>query len=157
MNDYDDILVALRRITRAIHLHSKRLVRDTGLTAPQLIIMQSIHREGQTSASALAKQVALSQATVTTILDRLCRAGLVERRRSDADRRVVHIVLTETGRTKVESAPELFQAEFLRKFRQLELWERHMLTASLERIAVMMDAESLDASPILEVGEIDAD
>lgn len=118
--------------------------------------MQTVCREGQTSASALAKQVALSQATVTTILDRLCRAGLVERRRSDADRRVVHILLTDEGRARVEAAPELLQAEFLRKFRELEGWERHMLTASLERIASMMDAGSLDASPILEVGEIDA-
>lgn len=154
MNDYDDILVALRRITRAIHLQSKRLVRETGLTAPQLIVMQAMQRHGQTSASTVAKEVALSQATVTTILDRLGRAGLIQRTRSDADRRVVHIQLTDEGRARLACAPELLQAEFLRKFRELQAWERHQLTASLQRIAAMMDADALDASPILEVGDI---
>lgn len=156
MNDYDAIIVALRRITRAIHLHSKRLVRTSGLTAPQLIIMQTIQREGQTSASMLAKKVALSQATVTTILDRLERGGLIERRRSESDKRVVHVHLTAAGAEKLDIAPELLQAGFLREFRKLEDWERHMLTASLERIAAMMDAGDLDASPILDVGELDS-
>ncbi|MFT5012030.1 MAG: hypothetical protein ACI9HA_000679, partial [Dinoroseobacter sp.] len=37
MKDYDEILVALRQITRAIDLYSKRLQRDTGLTTSQLL------------------------------------------------------------------------------------------------------------------------
>jgi len=157
MTDHDDILIALRRITRAIDLQSKRLMKKTGLTAPQLVVMQSLRREGQMSPSALAKTVSLSQATITTILDRLVKQGLVRRDRSASDKRVVLACLTDEGLNAAAAAPELLQAGFLREFRKLQDWERGMLIASLQRIAEMMDAEDLDASPILETGEIEPD
>jgi hypothetical protein len=55
---------------------------------------------------------------------------------------------------KLEGAPEPLQAEFLRNFRKLEHWEQHMLKSSLLRIAQMMDAENIDAAPILQAGEL---
>lgn len=154
MTDHDDILIALRRITRAIDLQSKRLMKKTGLTAPQLVVMQTLRREGQLSPTALARAVSLSQATITTILDRLVKQGFVRRDRSDADKRVVLACLTDEGLSAATAAPELLQSGFLREFRKLQDWERGMLIASLQRIAEMMDAEDLDASPILETGEI---
>lgn len=154
MSDYDDILIALRRITRAIDLQSKNLVRMTGLTAPQLLVLQVIRREGRAKPSTIAKEILISQATVTTIVDRLEKAGLVLRERSTTDRRVVDVVLTQAGAEKLLEAPELLQAGFLREFRKLQDWEKTLLTSSLQRIASMMDAEELDAAPILEVGEL---
>ena len=147
--DHDEILIALRRITRAIDLRSKDLLKKTGLTAPQLAVLQALRRQGALSGRAVAEAVSLSQPTVTSILDRLERDGLVVRQRSEADRRVVHVRLTESGRERVGAAPELLQAGFLREYRRLDDWERHMLIAALQRIAEMMDAQDLDASPIL--------
>ncbi|WP_321396140.1 MarR family transcriptional regulator [Emcibacter sp.] len=154
MTDYDDILVSIRRIIRAIDLQSKQLVKTTGLTAPQLVVMQTLRKEGKLSPSNIARNVALSQATITSILDRLEKAGLVRRTRSEEDRRIVDVCLTEEGRKRLEEAPELLQSGFLRQYRKLESWERQMLVSSLQRVAAMMDAEELDASPILEVGEL---
>lgn len=157
MADYDDILIALRRITRAIDLHSKNLVRSSGMTSPQILVLQSVRRHGKAKPSLIAKDILLSQATVTSILDRLEKSELVTRERSNEDRRIVEIVLTEKGSQKLLAAPELLQSGFLREFRKLDDWERTQLTASLQRIASMMDAEDLDAAPILEVGDIQAD
>lgn len=154
MTDYDEILIALRRITRAIDIHSKRLVKRSGLTAPQLVVIQALRKDGEMAPSAIARAVSLSQATVTSILDRLERAGLISRRRSDSDRRVVLVGLTPDGLEKAGAAPELFQAGFIREFQKLEPWEQHMLIASLQRVAELMDAEEIDASPILEIGEL---
>lgn len=155
MSDHDNILIALRRITRAIDLQSKKLVKKSGLTAPQLVVMQALRKDGQMSPSALAKTVSLSQATITTILDRLVKQGLVRRDRSETDKRVILACLTDQGLATAQAAPELLQAGFLREFRKLQDWERGMLIAALQRIAEMMDAEDLDASPILETGELE--
>jgi DNA-binding MarR family transcriptional regulator len=155
MTDHDDILIALRRITRAIDLQSKKLMKTTGLTAPQLVIMQTLRREGQMSPSAIAKTVSLSQATITSILDRLVKRDYVLRERSGTDKRIILASLTDKGAEAAAVAPELLQSGFLREFRKLQDWEGSMLIASLQRIAEMMDAEDLDASPILETGEID--
>ena len=154
MKDYDEILVSLRRIMRAADLHSQKLMKESGLTAPQLLVMQAIEKEGSPSTSTLARSIAVSQATMTRIIDRLERGGLVRREKASADKRVVNISLTDAGRTKLESAPEPLQEEFLREFRKLEDWERQMLKSSLLRIAKMMDAEDIDAAPILQTGAI---
>ena len=154
MKDYDEILISLRRIMRAADLHSQKLMKESGLTAPQLLVMQAIEKEGRPSTSTLARHIAVSQATMTRIVDRLERAELVKREKSTTDKRVVHVGLTEAGRKKLGSAPEPLQAEFLREFRKLDDWEQQMLKSSLLRIAKMMDAEDIDAAPILQAGDI---
>lgn len=154
MKDYDEILVSLRKIMRAADLHSQRLIKESGLTSPQLLVMQAIEKEGVPSTSTLARRISVSQATMTRIVDRLERAGLVRREKSTQDKRVVNVQLTEAGRAKLAQAPEPLQAEFLRRFRELEDWEQQMLKSSLLRIAKMMDAEDLDVAPILQAGAI---
>ncbi|MFT5562380.1 MAG: DNA-binding MarR family transcriptional regulator, partial [Litorivivens sp.] len=72
----------------------------------------------------------------------------------DADKRSVWLAVTAEGLEKIETSPEILQSEFLAKYRKLETWERQMLVASLSRIASMMNAEGIDASPILTSGEI---
>ena len=154
MKDYDEILISLRRIMRAADLHSQKLMKESGLTAPQLLVMQAIEKEGKPSTSTLARHIAVSQATMTRIIDRLERAGLAKREKSRADKRVVNVCLTESGYDKLKQAPEPLQAEFLRRFRDLEEWEQQMLKSSLLRVAKMMDAEGLDVAPILQAGAI---
>lgn len=153
MNDHDEILIALRRIIRAVDLRSKTLVKETGLTAPQLVVMQALARGGATKPSALSRTVSLSQPTVTAILERLTAAGLVKRDKSDTDRRAVLAELTEAGVQAAANSPQLLQAGFIEAFHELPSWERHMLIASLQRIAALMNAEAIDASPILDAGE----
>ena len=157
MKDYDEVLVSLRRITRAIDLHSKRLQRETGLTTSQLLVMEAINRLGITTPSSIAREIVLSQATVTSLLDRLEKNDLITRSRDEVDKRQVAVRLTERGSGMVEDAPELLQSGFLKQYRNLPDWQRNMLVASLQHIAYMMDAQELDASPILDTGELQPD
>ncbi len=154
MSTYQDVLIALRKITRAIDLHSKQLSRHSGLTAPQLLVLREVETLGHGKPSVVAKNVHLSQATVTSIIDRLEKAGLLTRARSQTDRRAVDLTLTEAGRAKLENAPELLQSGFIEQFSKLEDWERSQMVASLQRLAAMMNARDIDAAPILQIGEI---
>jgi DNA-binding MarR family transcriptional regulator len=149
MKDYEELLIALRRMTRAIDLHSKKLQRETGLTTSQLLVLQAAVKLERPSPSNIAKKVHLSQATVTNLIDRLERNKLLLRHKSTADKRVVEVYLTDGGKQAIERAPEPLQAGFLREFRKLQRWEQHQLVGSMQRIAVLMDAEDIDASPIL--------
>lgn len=151
----DEVLVSLRRVIRATDLHSKRLAKTSGLTAPQLLLLQAIRNKGESTIGALAKDVNLSQATVTTILDRLEKRALVLRERSQEDKRKVYAYLTERGEEVLKSAPQPLQDQFTRQFNNLKEWEQTMMIATLQRIAEMMDASHIDASPVLDVGTID--
>lgn len=145
----DRIVAAIRRIIRAVDVHSRKLVDEFGLTGPQLATLQEATRLGPVSPGALARSVHLSAATMTGILARLEKRGLVARARGTADRRRVEVTVTDAGREAIARAPSLLQERFLRELAALEDWERHMMLASLQRIASMMDAEDLDAAPHL--------
>jgi DNA-binding MarR family transcriptional regulator len=150
----DDVLIAIRRVIRATDLQSKRLVKTTGLTTPQLLILQTIHANNDLNIGQIARHISLSQATVTTIIDRLESRQLIARTRSSSDRRKVHLTLTETGLHVLNSAPPALQEQFISQFSHLKTWEQHMITAALQRVAEMMDATNIDAAPFLEVGAL---
>ena len=154
MSSYDQVLVALRRVIRATDLHSKRLSKHAGLTGPQLLIMRTIRDLGEVTIGTIAEQVSLSQATVTTILDRLEHRELVYRVRSTRDKRKVHAHLTEKGEDILARAPNPLQEDFIEKFQSLEEWEQTMILSSLQRVANMMNADDIDASPVLTVGSM---
>ena len=134
---------------------AKRLVKTAGLTAPQLLLMQGIRDTGNVTVGELARQVNLSQATVTTIIDRMENRELVYRQRSEVDKRKVYVYLTPKGSALLHNAPTPLQHQFVAQYLQLEEWEQNMILSSLQRVAKMMDAESIDASPVLDVGALD--
>ena len=98
---------------------------------------------------ALSRAVSLSQPTTTGILARLERAGLVRRERSETDRRSVLCTVTPQGAQVLRDAPSLLQDRFRRELSRLEEWERSQMLATLQRIAFLMDAETLQAAPVL--------
>lgn len=151
----EEVLVSLRRIIRVTDMHSKKLLRASGLTAPQLLILQCLHERNVTSPGQIAKDVGLTQATVTTILDRLEKRGLISRHRSEQDKRRVFVELTSAGLKTVLSAPTPLQDSFIDKFDQLEEWEQTYITSALQRVALMMNADHIDASPLLDIGAVD--
>ncbi|MCW8125704.1 MarR family winged helix-turn-helix transcriptional regulator [Microbulbifer halophilus] len=155
MDKIEEVLTTLRRLIRATDLHSKQLVKTAGLTAPQLLLLQAIREKGQVTIGALAREISLSQATVTTILDRLEKRGMVYRERSSQDKRKVHAYLTDKGMDIIRDAPTPLQEHFVRQFRDLREWEQSMIISSLQRVALMMDAEHIDASPVLDIGDLD--
>ena len=149
------VLIALRRVTRAVDLHSKHLMKTSGLTAPQMLILQTLRDHGDAIISDIAKQVSLSQATVTSIIDRLEKRQLVVRERSSQDKRKVFACLTDEGAEIIRNAPPPLQEYFKRQFRDLQDWEQMQIISSLQRVAQMMDAQHIDAAPLLDVGAID--
>lgn len=154
MEKHEEVLISIRQIIRAIDLHSKKLSKESGLTGPQLILMRSIRELGEVTIRQLSDHTNMSQATATTILDRLERNGLVQRVRSNKDKRKVHAHLTEKGSLLLKDAPTPLQQSFITKFQHLEEWEQSLLLSSVQRISSMMNAEEYDVAPVLEIGSI---
>jgi len=151
MEKYEELLISIRKVIRAIDLHSKQLIKLSGLTGPQLLIMREISGTEGVTASKIAKAINLSAATVTNILDRLESRKLIQRVRSLEDKRRVSLFLTEAGKNCLIDAPKPLQEHFIQKFCHLEDWEQSQLLSSMQRIAIMMDADDLDAAPVLEI------
>jgi DNA-binding MarR family transcriptional regulator len=150
------VLASLRRIIRAIDLHSRDLVQKYGLTGPQLVVLKELMESSPQTVSRLASAVSLSQATVTGILDRLERKRMVERVRDSSDKRRVIVSPTATAEVALAGAPPLLQEHFTRAFDRLPEWERTQILSSLQRIVALMEADDVEAGPILITGPVDA-
>lgn len=148
------ILQSLRRIIRAVDLHSRKLSTQYKITGPQLSCLLVVNDRGPVTVSSLARAVHLSPSTIVGILDRLEQKGLVLRQRSSQDRRVVNLEITEDGRRLVRSAPSLLQETLSRAVQDLPEEEQIAITVALEKIVVLMEAEDIDASPVLETGAL---
>ena len=144
-----EMLVSLRKITQAISLHSRDLSRRYGLTGPQLIILSEIANHETLSVTELARSISLSQATVTDILNRLEKRGLIERGKDSVDRRRVMIRITDQCRETLARAPSLLQEEFVERYADLPEWEQLMILSALKRVVELMAAGKIEAAPFL--------
>jgi ribosomal-protein-alanine N-acetyltransferase len=145
----DQVLVSLRRIVRSIDLYSKKLEQTHRLTIPQVVLLREIQGHERLALGELAKLANLSNATVTGIIDRLESRKLVRRVRGDSDRRHVYVEILPDGANMLQAMPPLLQEDFVRKIQELGKWEQAQILSSLERVASLMSAEEIDASPIL--------
>ena len=150
---WQEVLVELRRIIRATDLQSKRMVKACGLTIPQIVVLRAIADLGDVTVRRVSEHVSLSQATVTTILNRLESRGLVTRVRSESDKRVVNARLTLAGVAVLDSSPTPLHEKFIESFDALKAAEQREILAALQRVAEMMGAEDIDAAPLLDVSQ----
>lgn len=147
-------LIALRQILRATEMNSRALAKAANLSPSQLILLQVLSRSDGMTPGAIAKRLSISQATVTAMIDKLSGRGLVERQRDNADKRRVIIRITGDGEATMATAPDQLQEHFVKRFEALPEWERSFLIAALQRTASLLDAEEIDAAPVLDIGGI---
>lgn len=149
------MLRAIRRIVRRVSEHSRNLSREAGLTVPQLLCLKAIGaRDGeQVTVNMVGKAVSLSPATVSRIVDRLERGGLVIRERTAKDRRKVCLSLTPAGYERYQTLPKPLQDRFVERIEALGDAESARLLSALHRVVELMEAEDLDASPMLTPGD----
>ena len=95
--EVDQILEAILYLYTESRRITKELARSVLLTGPQLTVLKMLEGVGDLSLSELSERIRAQNSTVTGIIDRMEREGLVLRARSKEDRRVINIKLTEKG------------------------------------------------------------
>jgi len=72
----------------------RKSFEEMGITMPQGMVIGLLHQKGELKISELSKQLGLSNSTISGIIDRLEKQSYVERKRSEVDRRIVHVKLS---------------------------------------------------------------
>ncbi len=158
MNDLERrVLTAIRRIVQGVARHSKQVERVSGVTLPQLVVLTAIRRLGEVTSGRISDAASLSQATVTTILDKLEARGLVQRYRNAQDRRVVHSRLTAAGAELLDAAPPFLHERFVSRFARLADARKTAIVAAIEDVAEMMGAPPAAESALAPELPLEAD
>jgi DNA-binding MarR family transcriptional regulator len=127
----------LRAYLRAVTL-AEPLQRDLaarhGISLGDLHAVGVLARQGEIPISGLGAELDVPRSTITNLVDRLERAGLVNRRPSITDRRVTLVGLTQAGRVAVENARLFRGSRVAARLLALEPEAQTLLAELLERV-----------------------
>ncbi len=133
--DVDRILEALVYLYTESRRVTKDVARQHGLTGPQVTALKILEELGTLSLSELSARMSAKNSTITGIVDRMERDGLVKRERSESDRRVVHLRATARGRAIAASVPVTAMEIFSAALRALPARDRRELMRILSSLA----------------------
>jgi len=97
---------------QAMPLMKKRLVKLTAIQSEHSIplshvqVLAMLEQVGSMSVSEISRRFGIAKPNITPLVDRLANAGLVDRVRSETDRRVVNIVILDEGRERLKQIQE---------------------------------------------------
>ena len=113
----------------------ERALADERIRSKHATVLAVIDSEGPMSQRALCRRLRIDKSPMVGLVDDLERLGLAERRRSDADRRIQAIHLTDKGRDAVAHVMEIAAFENDRTFGVLDDEQRAQLHDLLLQVA----------------------
>ncbi|MBE7187072.1 MarR family winged helix-turn-helix transcriptional regulator [Jatrophihabitans endophyticus] len=95
----DQLCFALYAASRAMTARYRPMLDELGLTYPQYLVLVVLWDEGESTVSTLGRRLRLDSGTLSPLLKRLERAGLITRSRGTDDERSVRVQVTPAGRS----------------------------------------------------------
>jgi DNA-binding MarR family transcriptional regulator len=136
-----DIIDDIRRIFQVLTEQSRKVENETSLTGPQLWVVKILKDNSPLKVSELARRMYLHPATMVGLLDRLETKGLVKRTRSEKDRRVVFIDLTEQGLELEIKSPEVVQNLLVKGLETLGTSDLSLISNGLDSIVNILGVQ----------------
>ncbi len=141
----------LRAVALAEPLQAELAARH-GVSIADLHALRVLARRGEIPMSSYGDELGIPRSTITNLVDRLERAGLVQRRSDSADRRVTLVGLAEAGRLAAEEVGALRDSELAARLLALTPADQAALAELLERVvAGPVEPRAADAADAAEV------
>jgi DNA-binding MarR family transcriptional regulator len=132
------IIDDIRRVFYVLAEQSRKAEIETGLTGSQLWVIKMLEGTSPMKVTDLARRMYLHPATMVGLLDRLEAKGLVQRARSEKDRRVVHVFNTDLGRELVQNSPEVAKEMLVKGLEPLSEKRIKMISVGLDQIVELL-------------------
>jgi DNA-binding MarR family transcriptional regulator len=141
-----EIVQSFHRLFKSVDTFSKYTLRKFGVSGPQIWALRTVAEGGRITIGDLAERMHLHISTVSGILDRLERAKLVVRERSDEDRRTTYLTVTRKGMSVIARAPEPPRAKLSRKLARLGPREVASLLRGLRQLVDLVEVERIEST-----------
>jgi DNA-binding MarR family transcriptional regulator len=151
----DEVAEALQKVRALVEGLSKSaqsVETRTGLTNAQLFLLQQIRSGRHPTVNDLAERAMTTQSTVSIVLSRLERKGLVKRSRSPVDGRSVMLQLTAAGRRVLRRAPRAATSEVMGALGRMTRPELRALSRGLGALGRELDLTIKPPSMLFEQG-----
>ena len=144
------VMDSLRRVVHAIRIATRASERTFGLSTAQLFVLRQLSGTSGQSLSDLATRTRTTQSSISEVVARLVRNGLVSRMPSSVDRRRAVICLTAAGEAILANAPETIQEQLLRGVESLDQETRRSLADNFESWLVASGLEAVAPTLLFE-------
>jgi DNA-binding MarR family transcriptional regulator len=139
------IALRIREITSVVNARIAEALASSGLTMPQITAIRLVAHAGSLTMTQICNEMNASPSTVAGIIDRLEAAGIVERKRSDQDRRVIHVSISSKGSDKALLARTTMETCFSKAFEALAEDELSSIEHGLDAVlAAFRNSEPKD-------------
>ena len=151
--DYTEILIKIRRIVRSMNLESKKIQKEYGVSIPQVLCLNYLNGcdDFQSTHKEIRNYLNLNSSTVTGIIDRLEKKGLVARLPKKEDKRTTYISLTSLGAKLLDKIPALLHERLSVKLEKLPKEKINELDDALNVLTYYLDISEVDASPMITI------
>lgn len=148
-----EILIKIRKIVRSINLESKKIQKEYGVSIPQVLCLNYLYRSTnyQSTQGKIRQFLNLNSSTISGIINRLEKKGLLAKLPKQGDKRVVNIVLTSAGAELLQQIPELLHEELSQKLEKLSQQQFKEIERGLDALVNLLDLQGVDASPLLTI------
>lgn len=126
------ILAAYNAVSRSIN--PTQLLK-VDLTSSQIKVLAGFFEKDCYTMTELSKTHSVSVSTMTSMVDRLLQSGLIERKRDEADRRVVRVSLSREGKKMVKYLMQIRKGELEKFLHELNPEEVERFVTSIETVA----------------------
>ena len=93
--------VVLARAFDAVERHARASIAGFGLGSTEFGVLEVLYHKGELPVCEVQRRILVESSSTTYVVDKLVKRGLVRRRPSARDRRVVLVALTPAGRTLI--------------------------------------------------------
>lgn len=145
VTESERIVQGLRRIVKSLQTYSQDVRSAYGLTGPQLWALKTLQRLGGMTVGRLAASLAVHQSSISILLDRLEKRGLVQRTRAQPDRRIVQVELTKRGTAMAADAPEAAQGRLLHALGSMSAEQLRRTRRVVDQLVNAMEASDVHA------------
>ena len=124
---------------RELHNDAESHAIKGGFTVPQRIVMGHLFRYGDLSVKELSQKVGLSHSTISGIVDRLERKGLVMRSQNPQDRRITQVTTTDLGKNHINMLPHQMFSGVVDTFNQATAADQIKIMEGLATLRQLLD------------------
>lgn len=118
-----------------------KVFEDVGITAPQSMVMGILSKEKKMKITELSSKLGLSNSTVSGIIDRLEKHGVVERNRSEEDKRVVYVSVSSKFMERHQSFHRQIEENIANKMNQGTPEELDKINEGLEALKRLLGGQ----------------
>ena len=129
------LYTALTRTYKAVLEKDQRNIRGYGLNASEFGVLELLYNKGPHPLQQIGGKILITSGTITYVIDKLVKKGLLTRRPCDMDRRIIYAELTEAGKHRMDEILPNHYKTLAESFSSLNSEEKEQAIGLLKKIS----------------------